>query len=291
MVPLAATVGLTRSRACRRATEVACWGMASSLRPLTLAAFASLVLPLGCGPQAQEGLGLGLEGRSFLSVSITESDAPRALVSGTRLQLSFREGEELGASAGCNPFGGRYAVEDGVLAVTNGSEGLVGCDLELSAQDEWYFDFLLSGPAITVDGDALALEGGSTRIDYLDQEVATPDVGLTDTTWTVDTIIEGGVAQHGEWPSPATLKFAGTGTVEVYTGCNGGVGTYTMADAAMTFADVAVTEAGCDEPTGQLERAVLGVIHGPQPVTWEIDADRLSLRGQDFGIDLVASRG
>jgi heat shock protein HslJ len=259
--------------------------MASPLRPVaTLAASALL---LACGPAE----GLDLEGRSFLSTSVTESGAPRALVPGTRLRLTFHEGEEVSASAGCNPFGGHYEVDGGTLVVTHASEGLIGCDPELGAQDSWYFGFLVSKPSIAVDGDALVLERDGTRIEYLDQEVATPDVALTGVTWTVDTIIEGELAQHAEWPSPATLEFADDGTVEVYTGCNGGSGTYAVAGAELTFADVAVSERGCEEPTGQLEHVVLGVIHGPQPVTWEITADRLSLRGQGFGLELVASAG
>lgn len=257
--------------------------MASSLR--LLAPLAATALLLACGPSTS------LEGRSFLSVSVTEDDAPRALVPGTRLRLSFQEGEEIGASAGCNPFGGRYEVADDKLVVTNASEGLVGCDPERSDQDSWYFGFLLSKPSIVVDGDSLVLEGGDTRIEYLDQEVATPDVALTGITWTVETIIEGDIAQFTEWPSPATLEFADDGTVEVYTGCNGGSGTYAISGMELTFADVAVTERGCDEPTGQLEHVVLGLIYGPQPVTWEITAERLSLRGQDFGLELVASDG
>jgi hypothetical protein len=36
---------------------------------------------------------------------------------------------------------------------------------------------------------------------------------------------------------------------------------------------------------------VSSLFRGPQPVTWEITVDRLSLRGKDGGLDLVASKG
>lgn len=231
-----------------------------------------------------------LDDREFVSQSVTEDDVARPLVPSTQLRLRFRAGEVSG-SAGCNSMTGSYSIDGGTFVMPQGAQTLIGCDAARHEQDDWYFGFMLSSPSIVVDGDTLVLEGDGTRIEYLDEEVATPDAGLTGVTWTVDTIIDSEVAQHADWPSPATLMFADDGTVEVSTGCNGGSGTYQVAGAELTFANVAVTERGCDGDTGELERAVLGVIHGPQPVTWEITVDRLSLRGADFGLDLVAGGG
>ena len=33
---------------------------------------------------------------------------------------------------------------------------------------------------------------------------------------------------------------------------------------------------------------VLGVLHGPQPVSWQITVDRLSLRSTSYGLDLAS---
>jgi heat shock protein HslJ len=258
-------------------------GMLRWLRPLST--FGPCLL-LACGPSATS-----LADRTFLSVSATEDGAPRALVGTTRLRLHFFDDRRLSASAGCNGLDGRYSIQRGTLVVTDSGTTLIGCDPALHEQDDWYFGFVLSKPAIEVDGDSLVLEGSGIRIEYLDQEVATPDVELTGVTWTVETIIDGELAQHAEWPDPATIEFGTDGTVEVYTGCNGGTGTYRVSDGALTFIDVAVSERGCEGPTGELERVVLGVVHGPQPVAWEITVDRLSLRGQGYGLDLRASGG
>lgn len=253
-------------------------GPCSSLAPVV-----ALLAALGCGPDTS------LAGRTFLSTRVTEGGAPRELVKDTRLEIDFFDEDTVNASAGCNPFGGGYSLDGGKLVITNGSAGLIACDDARHEQEQWYFDFLLSRPSIAVSGDSLVLEAGSIRVEYLDQEVAMPDVELTGVTWTVETVIAGGLAQVAEWPSPATLELGSDGTVEVYTGCNGGTGTYAVSGMALTFADVAVSERGCDEPTAALERAVLGVVQGPQPVTWEVTAERLSLRGDEFGLDLVAS--
>jgi heat shock protein HslJ len=232
-----------------------------------------------------------LDDRVYLSQRVTEDGTPRALVEGTRLQLQFEAGARFAASAGCNIFAGRYAIQGGRLVVSDAAQTLRGCEPPLHAQDDWYFGFLHSSPAIVVEGDTLVLDGSGTRIEYLDQEVATPDVSLTERTWTVEAIIEGDAATHAQWPTPASLVLRPDGTVTVDTGCNSGSGTYRVSGARVTFADVAVTERACTGDTARLERVVLGVLHGPQPVSWEITVDRLSLRGQGVGLDLVASGG
>jgi heat shock protein HslJ len=231
-----------------------------------------------------------LDDRVFLSPRVTEDGEPRALVEGTRLELGFiEEGHRIGARAGCNSLvGSTYTIESGRLVVTGGGTTRIGCAPELLAQDQWYFGFLQSRPSITVAGDTLVLDGGGTRIEYLDQGIATPDVSLTGRTWTVQTIIDGTAATTTQWPEPARIVFGSNGTVMVDTGCNSGSGTYEVSGDELTFAGVAVTERFCDGDTGRLEKAVLGVVHGPQPVTWEITVDRLVLRGENVGLELVA---
>ncbi|MCX4244101.1 META domain-containing protein [Paraliomyxa miuraensis] len=241
-----------------------------------------------CGPELDDP---SLENRTFLAQRVTEGGVERMVVEGTELRLLFREDPRVSASAGCNSMEAEYAIDDGIFELSSDGTSLVFCDAEIDAQEAWYFGFLESSPAITVSGDELVLEGDGTRIEYLDQEVANPDVELTGNVWIVDTIIQGDTASHAEWPDPAVLAFADDGMVAVDTGCNMGIGAYRLSGTEMTFSDVAVTERGCDGLTGELDAAVLAVVHGPQPVTWEITADRLSLRGANGGLDLVASGG
>jgi heat shock protein HslJ len=232
-----------------------------------------------------------LEGRVFLSQTVTEDGKPRALVEGTQLSLSFDEGSRVGANAGCNSMGGRYAIEGGKLVITDSAITEMACPGRLE-QESWYMKILLASPAIVVDGNTLVLEGGGTRIEYLDREVATPDLELVGPTWKVDTIISGLGAQHAAWPKPATLVFEADGKLKVFAGCNGGEGTYRVSGKELTFESVGLTEKACEDPlVNELETAVAALFHGPQPVTWEITVDRLSLRGKDRGLDLVASKG
>lgn len=282
------------------------------MRPMTtfvrgLAWCAPWILALGCTSKpaappttgdAEPGKGKqgeatpSLDDRMFLAQKVTTDGAPRALVEGTQLSLSFSKGSGVGASAGCNWLGGRYAIEGGKLVVSDGAQTEKACDEPIMKQEDWYTAFLLASPSIVVGGDTVVLEGGGTRIEYLDREVATPDVQLVGRTWTVDTIIAGGSAQHAAWPSPATLVFEADGRVAIHAGCNGGEGTYRVTGQELTFTHASITEKACADPLArELESAVVGLLHGPQPVTWEITVDRLSLRGKDSGLDLVAGKG
>lgn len=254
-----------------------------------------LLLLLPCLPVlltlACEADGPRLDGRVFLSQSVTENGARRPLVGTTQLLLQFYEEPSFRASADCNTLSGPYSLDGDRFVLSEAGRTLVACSEERHAQDDWYFGFLFSSPTLALDGDTLVLEGDGTRIEYLDQEAATPDAALVGPTWTVETVIEGDTAMATEWSSPATLVLSDDGAVTVSTGCNSGSGTHRVNGKEITFSDVAVTERGCEGDTADLERAVLGVIHGPQPVAWEITGVRLSLRGADFGLDLVASDG
>src|SRR5262245_37517540 len=78
-----------------------------------------------------------LEGRVFLSQSVTEGGAPRALVDGTRLQLEFHDAS-VGGNAGCNSLGGRYALTGGKLVVTDATMTEMACDAPRMDQEAWY---------------------------------------------------------------------------------------------------------------------------------------------------------
>lgn len=233
-----------------------------------------------------------LAGRVFLAQRVTEGGKPRALVAGSSLMISFHEGSRVGASAGCNSLGGRYTVDGGSLVISDAAITEKACR-DVMDQEAWYMGFLESRLAITRNGDALVLEGGDTRIEFLDREVATPDVALEGRTWTVDTIITSQSASHAAWPRPATLVFEAGGVLVVDAGCNGGKGSYRVAGKELTFESVGLTELACADPLArELETAVVSVLSGPQPVTWEITVDRLSLRNKDGrGLALTASKG
>jgi heat shock protein HslJ len=231
--------------------------------------------------------GSGLDGTEWLSTAVTEDGADRPLVEGTQIRLSFTDGQ-LGASAGCNTMGGSYRIEDGRLVFEGGAMTEMGCDDERHAQDDWLFGFLGSQPSIAQEGDILTLRANDTVITLQDREVAEPDLPLTGTTWTVDSIISGDAASSVPGNAVATLVFTDDGRVEVATGCNNGSGTYEATDRMLRITGVETTEIGCAGAEGQLDEAVRAVLIAGE-VQYAIDAGSLTLMAGDHGLGLRGS--
>jgi heat shock protein HslJ len=231
-----------------------------------------------------------LANRTFISQKVEEGGALHELVAGTELSLSFHQDRRIGAAAGCNSGGGEFRVVDDALIIDEMGTTEMGCEQQLHDQDDWYFGFLGTSPIITVDGDALVLDNGSIHIAYLDREVVVPDQNLVGPKWVVDTIIEGDAAINADWQDPATLVFGDDGTVDVFSGCNDGDAGYQVNGAAIAFGPLVLTEMACpNEMMQQLEDAVRTVVHQQQQVAWEIDANRLDLNIEGYGLSLVAA--
>ncbi len=273
----------------------------AALRTLALALAAVVVLG-ACGdddePVATDG-GTEPDGPAlapaYLSVDVTAAGEPRPLVAGTRIQLTFDEGN-VGASLGCNSLGAPYRLEDGVLVVDEGmSMTEMGCDPERHAQDEWFAEVLTSRPTLAVDGDTLTITAGDTVITLQDREVAEPDRALVGTRWEIDGFLEGagadGTAMSIGVDVPGALELRDDGLVVGSDGCNGfgfAAGDDGEVDEGLrhqvdgdriTFSGTPVSQMkACDDLDEYVERAH-AVLSGT--VTWEIDADRLTLVAED----------
>ena len=234
----------------------------------------------------------GVSGREFISVSVSENGADRALVDGTIISMRFYDDNRVNVSAGCNSISGNYEIADGILQMDMMGMTEMGCDPDRHAQDEWISDVLSANPAITLTGDELVLEvtlddGTMVRLELLDEEVAIPDVSLTGTLWTVDTLFDEMAASNASWENPATITFSEDGTLSFFDGCNSGSGTYSVTGTTITFGeDMLSTTMACEEElTTMLESHVGQVLTGE--VTFEIDQDHLTLMKDDVGLGLA----
>ena len=248
---------------------------------MTLRIVMSAALLAGCAAPAPAD---ALDGTEWLSTAVTESGADRPLVDGTQIRLSFIDGQ-LGASAGCNTMGGAYRVEDGRLIVEGGGMTEMGCDEERHAQDDWLSGFLGSQPSLVQEGDKLTLTSGETVIALQDSELAEPDLPLTGTTWTVDSIITGDAVSSAPNGATATLVFTDDGRLEVDNGCNTGGGPYEVTDGTLRVGELMTTLRACDAPAAQLESAVMGVLSAEE-IEYAIDAGSLALLVGDQGLGL-----
>jgi len=247
---------------------------------------ALVIMLAACGVVPGAGNTGSLDGRSFLSTAVTVAGADRPLVDGTQIRLSFTDGQ-IGASAGCNIFGGSYRLSGNRLLISGGSMTEMGCDDARYAQDDWLFTFLGSGPTVALSGNELTLSSTDTVINLLDTEVADPDRPLVGTTWTVTGLINGEAVSSIPDEVEATLLFADEGRVEVQSGCNTGGGSYTVSGDTIFFSELVTTEMACDGARGEVEAAVYAVLNADS-VTYVIDAGGMTLMAGDIGLQLTA---
>lgn len=228
-----------------------------------------------------------VNGRTFLSVNVTDDGVLIALVANTRIRLNFQDGQ-LGASAGCNSIGGSYSIQDDKLMFQGGGMTEMGCDPARHAQDDWLSTFLGSQPTITINGHDMVLASGTTTIELLDREVAEPDQPLAGPTWTLSSIITGEAVSSVPAGVTATINFNADGTVDIDPGCNSGGGTYTVEEDEIIFGDLVTTKMACMGPAMGVEDAVLAVLSG-NTVTFAIEAGSLTLMAGDRGLQFSAS--
>lgn len=252
--------------------------------PRILIAVAALTIALaaGCSTAAAPQLA----GREFVSVAVTDGGAPRPLVAGSVIRLSF-SATDLGASAGCNHIGGTYRIDGGILIFEGGSMTEMACDPERDAQDQWLSQLLASRPAIRLAGNDLALESGSVRVSLRDREVVEPDANLVGPTWTVESIISGDAVASVPAEATATIVFKADGTFDLNAGCNSGGGNWRSVADGMEVSNILLTRMACGGAAGALESAVLAVLDAGT-IAAGIDSTVLTLQAGTNGLQLRA---
>jgi heat shock protein HslJ len=219
-----------------------------------------------------------LAGRRFVSQQVTGHD----LVAGTAIRLDFTA-DQLGASAGCNSLNGPYAVAGGKLRWTGSvSTTEIGCDAEREAQDRWLTDLLTTGAQAVLEGDDLVLRAGTTTVTLVDERVADPDRPLVGTAWELETIVDGDTASSvPAGVATPTLELTDDGRAAVFTGCNRGTATVTLAadGARATIGPLALTRMSCGDDASTVEAAVVGVLDGEVEVA--IDGATLTITRGD----------
>jgi len=165
-----------------------------------------------------DGAAASLNGE-FWSTSVTVDGAPRPLVEGTQIRLSF-DGDQIGASAGCNSMGGSFTLTDaGALEVSDLFMTEMGCDGPLNEQDSFVAAFLTDSPTIRVGEDAITLSTASTTIELVDSSIANPDRPLIDTGWEVTGFFDRSVATSFNVDEPARVRFFDDSTMTGFDGC------------------------------------------------------------------------
>lgn len=238
-----------------------------------------------------------LDGRTFWSTTVTEGGAERSLVEGTRIELRF-DGDQIGASAGCNSMGGSYSIADGVLVVGPLFATEIGCEPERQEQDDFVADLLGAGPTLVVDGDRLVLTTADIEVEFLDRVVADPDRALVGTEWEVTGFIDGEAAMSISVERAATMSFDDESTLRGFDGCadyelavevsDGSTGGPIEGDAEIQFGERRVGSADtsdCGQSADYADR--VNAVFATGAATATIDGPNLTIMTSD-GIAITA---
>jgi heat shock protein HslJ len=228
-----------------------------------------------------------LEGKTYLSQSTTGI----TLADGAVLRISFDDGR-ISVSGGCNGMGGDVTFEGDAMTVGPMMSTQMACDQPLMDQDSAVQAFLTAGTTVSVDGDTITItgtfDGADASITLLDREVADPDRPLADTAWTVTGVISSDAISSGWGSAVATLTIV-DGQAQVNTGCNRGMASVTVDEAAgtITFGPLALTKRMCDDDAMRLEQEVTRVLTGT--ATYSIEAGSLTLMNGTDGLQFTDS--
>ena len=180
---------------------------------------------------------------------------------------------------------GPYVIAGGMLVAGQLATTEMACDAALMAQERWLAE-LLGGAGLTLVGDTLTLERAGVVLSLVDREVADPDRPLEGTRWVVDGIVAGDAVSSVPTGVTASVTVA-DGRVAVELGCNTGGGAVDVAEGALTFGSIALTEMTCAPDAMAVERAVVAALTGQ--VAYTIEADTLTLDAGDAGLVLRAA--
>lgn len=259
---------------------------------VVVAAAGMTLLMSGCGSESGAGAGPGagaggsLDGRSFLSVSVTEDGKPKELAPKTRIGLRFADGS-VQAETGCNQLGGEVSTDGGILTVNSMGGTEMGCDPARTAQEEWIGKLLQERPTWKLEADKLTLTRGSTVLLLRDRKVVEPDKPLEETRWYLETVVTGQTASHLAGSEDVHLTINGE-RITGLTGCNHFEGIVARTGDKLTIGELSVTLMGCTGDRAKLEQSFLGALKGE--LTYKVEADRLQLRAANGnGLDLTAT--
>jgi heat shock protein HslJ len=248
---------------------------------------AGLMLLVACGSEPGTGSSGGgsLDGKSFLSVSVTEDGKTKQLAPNTRIGLRFVDGN-VHVETGCNQLGGKVSTGGGKLKVDGLGGTDMGCDPARHAQEDWVGKLLQDGPAWKLEADKLTLTRDTTTLVLQDRETAQPDKPLDGTKWLLQSVVTGQTASHTVGSEKAFLTISGE-RITGSTGCNDFQGMIARTGNKFTLGELSVTLVGCTGDVAKLEQSVLAVLKGE--LTYTIEANRLQLRAADGnGLDLTA---
>lgn len=244
---------------------------------------AGLLLLAACGraegaaaptaPAAQPTGGANaLAGTRWQLSAIEQAGASQAPLPGSRITAEFEPGK-LSGTAGCNSYGGDYAVSGSGITIGEMAQTAMGCEQPLMDQEARYTAALLTAKSYRIDGDTLAIafDGGTLRFTKQQPVAERP---LEGTAWQLTTFAGGDVASSLIAGSQITARFA-QGQVGGKAGCNQYSSSYTVSGGSLALGEVVATKIACSDEIMAQERQFLAALKSAS--AFKIAGDTLTI--------------
>lgn len=191
------------------------------------------------------------------------------------------ESSEIGGTAACNSYGGRYrlsadafsneigfSIEDG-LSVTE-----MACHpAEVMESERRFLESLLSVDTVELGNQQLVLRGDQTELTFK-LLPPVPTSGLTGTTWVLEGLVQGdAVSSPMSSAEPATLELFEDGTFVGSTGCRTISGSYQVTGAEVQFTNWGA-EGECPDELVEQDTRVISALEAGFRV--EIEENRMT---------------
>lgn len=238
---------------------------------ILLVAFAAGCAP-GNAPSPSTSAAADPQG-SWVLVSGTTPAGEIPIVDDHPITLTI-EGSSIGGTAACNGYGGRLAATGAGVEIRDLAWTAMACmPDEVMAAEAAYTQALPAVRVMRRDGDQLVLEGVDLELRF-DALPPPPTADLVDTTWTLETLVDGDVAM-APMGEPATLELRADGTFSGSTGCRPFDGQWVERGEQLLATTFAMGDVACPAELSDQDGHVVTVIGDGFVPT--IDGDRLTL--------------
>lgn len=192
-----------------------------------------------------------LEGATWILVS----GSP--IVDGYPITFSV-DGDQFGGTAACNGYGGTITRSDDSIVLSEIFQTLMACmDTGVMEAESAFIEALGAVTDWSIVDGQLHLEGPGEPLVF-DAAPEVPTEALVDTTWILDTVIEGDAAST-PLGDEATLLLAADGTVTGSTGCRTFSGTWVERNSQIVLPELTM-EGDCSADLADQDGLVVNVL-------------------------------
>ena len=233
------------------------------------------LIAAACGDDSSTDIGAdgsSLGGPWILVESLVDG-TPLALLADYAVTMNI-EDSQLGGRAACNSYDGSLALTDTGFRSSEVFQTEMGCEEPAMSLEFAYLSALTRVESWTRSGDVAELTGEGVSLTFAVVSPP-PTTDLVDTTWELDTIIQGETASPAIGSADAALLSLDIeGQLTGSTGCRTFVGEFIETGGTITITNLAM-EGNCGADFQRQDNALVSVLEGEVTVT--VDGPHLTL--------------